>query len=90
MLTMHFGPREVLVTLSLEFAAQISATDVQNAVSAIERRIRTAHPEVSRVFVESQSFLAHRTAALARVSQSVDAQNLAEASSEITTNRGLR
>jgi hypothetical protein len=34
MLTMHFGPREVLVTLSLEFAAQISATDVQNAAIA--------------------------------------------------------
>ena len=65
-LTMHFGPREVLVTLSLEFADKLSATSVENAVSAIERRIRTAHPEVARVFVEAQSLLAHRSAALAR------------------------
>lgn len=92
MLTMHFGPREVLVTLSLEFADQIYATDVENAVSAIEQRIRTAHPEVSRVFVQPQSFLAHRTAALARLSQSADARgrNLAESPSETATNQRLR
>jgi cation diffusion facilitator family transporter len=65
MLTMHFGPRDVLVTLSLEFADELSATAVEDAVSAIERRIRSAHPEVKRVFVEAQSFLAHRNAALA-------------------------
>jgi cation diffusion facilitator family transporter len=65
-LTMHFGPREVLVTLSLEFADQLSATAVEDAVSNIERRIRTVHPQVSRVFVEAQSFVAHRSAALAR------------------------
>lgn len=64
-LTMHFGPREALVTLSLEFADELSATGVENAVSAIERRIRTAHPQVSRVFVEAQSLLAHRSAARA-------------------------
>jgi cation diffusion facilitator family transporter len=65
-LTMHFGPREVLVTLSLEFADELSATTVENTVSAIERRIRMAHPQVSRVFVEAQSLLAHqKSAALA-------------------------
>lgn len=60
LLTMHFGPREVLVTMSLEFENTLSATDVENAVSAIESRIRTAHPQVSRVFVEAQSLFAHR------------------------------
>jgi cation diffusion facilitator family transporter len=62
-LTIHFGPREVLVTLSLEFTDKLNATAVQDAVSNIERRIRTAHPEVSRVFVEAQSLLAHQNAA---------------------------
>ncbi len=61
-LTMHFGPRDVLATLSLEFADEISATDVEIAVSVIERRIKTAHPQVSRVFVEAQSFSAHQKA----------------------------
>ena len=65
-LTMNFGPREVLVTLSLEFADELSATAVENTVSTIERNIRASHPEVSRVFVEAQSLLAHRAAALAR------------------------
>ena len=92
MLTMHFGPREVLVTLSLEFADQISATDVENAVSAIEQRIRIAHPEVSRVFVQPQSLLAHRTAALARLPRTADerGRNLAEAPSETATNQRLQ
>jgi cation diffusion facilitator family transporter len=65
-LTMHFGPLEVLVTLSLEFADNLCATAVEDAVSNIERRIRAAHPQVSRVFVEAQSLIAHRKAALAR------------------------
>lgn len=66
-LTMHFGPREVLVTLSLDFADRISAVDVEEAVSAIERRIRAAHPQVSRVFVEAQSLAAHQNATHDRI-----------------------
>jgi cation diffusion facilitator family transporter len=65
LLTMHFGPREVLVTLSLGFADSLSATEVEVAISSIERRIRAVHPQVSRVFVEAQSLLANRNAALA-------------------------
>ena len=61
-MTMHFGPREVLVTLSLDFADRISAIAVEQAVSPIERRIRAAHPKVSRVFVEAQSLAAHQNA----------------------------
>jgi cation diffusion facilitator family transporter len=72
LLTMHFGPREVLVTLSLEFADTLSATEVEVAVSSIERRIRAAHPQVSRVFVEAQSLLAHQDATLAGRSRAAD------------------
>ncbi len=66
-LTMHFGPREVLVTLSLAFEDHISAVAVEEAVSAIERRIRVAHPKVSRVFVEAQSLAAHKNAIQDRI-----------------------
>lgn len=72
LLTMHFGPREVLVTLSLEFTDTLSATEVEVAVSSIERRIRAAHPQVSRVFVEAQSLLAHQDATLAGRSRAAD------------------
>jgi divalent metal cation (Fe/Co/Zn/Cd) transporter len=59
-LTMHFGPKDVLVALSLDFEDQRSAVDFEGAVTKIERRINAAHPEVSRVFVEAQSLEAHR------------------------------
>lgn len=55
-LTMHFGPQEVLAALSLDFDDRISAADIEATVAAIERTIKAAHPDVSRVFVEAKSF----------------------------------
>jgi len=60
LLTMHFGPQDVLVALSLDFTDILRATGVEATVSAIERAIKAAHPEVTRVFVEAQSFEGHR------------------------------
>jgi divalent metal cation (Fe/Co/Zn/Cd) transporter len=59
-LTMHFGPRDILVALSLDFESRLTAVEVEEAVSRIEKRIKAAHPEVTRVFVEAQSLEAHR------------------------------
>jgi cation diffusion facilitator family transporter len=59
-LTMHFGPQDVLVALSLDFVDSGTASDVEKAVTRIERQIKAAHPEVKRVFVESQDRDAHR------------------------------
>jgi cation diffusion facilitator family transporter len=59
MLTMHFGPADVLVALSLQFDESISAAEIGAAVTRIEQRIRAAHPEVTRVFIEAQSFEAN-------------------------------
>src|SRR3954453_15463338 len=53
-LTMHFGPHEVLAALSLDFDDRRSAADVEAAVSRIEREIKAAFPEVTRVFVEAR------------------------------------
>jgi divalent metal cation (Fe/Co/Zn/Cd) transporter len=69
LLTMHFGPQDVLVALSLDFDDLIPAGWVERAVTSIERRIKGAHPEVSRVFVEAQNFDAHRRAATRRPRQ---------------------
>lgn len=55
LLTMHFGPQDVLVALSLDFDDALSSADVEAAVSRIERRMKQAHPEVKRVFVEAQA-----------------------------------
>ena len=59
LLTMHFGPDDVLVAMSLDFTDSLPASNVEVAVTSIEKSIKSAHPEVSRVFVEAQSFDAH-------------------------------
>ncbi len=58
-LTMHFGPREVLAALSLDFDDTISAAQIESAVAQIERAIKAQFPEISRVFVEAKSFEDH-------------------------------
>ena len=58
-LSMHFGPEDVLVALSLDFRDNGTAPEVEQAVTRIERRIKAAHPEVKRVFIEAQDREAH-------------------------------
>lgn len=59
LLTMHLGPRDVLVTLSLDFADGISADDVEAAITNMDQRIKGAFPEITRVFIEAQSRRGH-------------------------------
>ena len=66
LLTMHFGPQDVLVAMSLDFQDAQTAATVENTVSRLERRIKAGHPEVTRVFVEAQSFEASRRSDLSR------------------------
>jgi len=62
MLTMHLGPRDILLTLSLDFVDGISATRVEEVISALERDIKTRNPEITRIFIEAQSIQGHRAA----------------------------
>lgn len=57
--TMHFGPNEILVALSLDFDDRLSAADVEAAVARLEQRIRAAHPQAGRIYVEAQSLASH-------------------------------
>ena len=59
LLTLHFGPRDVLLTLSLDFSNDLTAEEVERLISRLEERIRTAYPQISRVFIEAQSWLGH-------------------------------
>ena len=59
-LTMHFGPNDVFVALSLDFDDTLPAGEVERTVTRIERGIKKAHPDVTRVFIEAQSFDADR------------------------------
>lgn len=55
-LTMHFGPEQVLATLSLDFDDSISAEQVEEVVAGIERRVKSEFPEITRIFVEAKEF----------------------------------
>lgn len=59
-LTMHFGPNDILLVMSLDFDDSLSALQVERAVTSIERQIKQAHPDISRVFIEAQGFDADR------------------------------
>lgn len=59
-LTMHLGPRDVLLNLSLDFEDRLSSAEVEKTISALERAIKTTYPEITRVFIEAQSRAGHR------------------------------
>lgn len=55
LLTMHLGPKDILVNLSLDFADRLSSAEVEQTISDLERRIKTEYPDIRRVFIEAQS-----------------------------------
>lgn len=54
LLTMHFGPHDVLLNVSLDFADRLSSAEVESIVSTLERRIKHRFPDITRVFIEAQ------------------------------------
>jgi divalent metal cation (Fe/Co/Zn/Cd) transporter len=62
-LTMHLGPREVLLALELEFERGLSAGDAAAAIERIDAEIRRRHPEIKHIFIESQSLGATKKSA---------------------------
>jgi cation diffusion facilitator family transporter len=68
-LTMHFGPNEILVTLSLDFDDALPGGEVERIVTRIEQAIKRAHPDVTRIFIEAQSFDADRRGGTVPVSE---------------------
>ncbi len=58
--TMHMGPQNILVTLSVDFSDDLSGNDVESAITEMNRQIKAAIPEVRRVFIEAESWSAHR------------------------------
>jgi cation diffusion facilitator family transporter len=53
-LTMHLAPREVLLNLEVEFEPGIGGEAQVTAVARLEERIRSKHPEVTRIFIEAR------------------------------------
>ncbi|HJN99477.1 MAG TPA: cation diffusion facilitator family transporter [Nitrospinaceae bacterium] len=55
LLTLHFGPRDILLNISLDFEDGLSANQVEESTTRLESRIKQMFPEISRIFIEAQS-----------------------------------
>jgi cation diffusion facilitator family transporter len=53
-LTMHMGPDFILANISVDFADNISAQQVEDDIAAIDRSIKQAFPQIKRVFIEAE------------------------------------
>lgn len=59
LLTMHMGPTDILLNLSVDFKDTISSKIVEKTITEFESEIKSAYPEVKRIFIEAQSFCGH-------------------------------
>jgi len=59
LLTLHFGPQDMLVTVSLDFKKNLKGFEIERTVTLLERQIKEQVAEVRRVFIEAQSFAGH-------------------------------
>ena len=58
-LTMYFGPHDILLALDLQFRKELSAADVEATVDRLEASIRAAYPDITHIFIEAESLVAH-------------------------------
>lgn len=53
--TMHMGPNDVLLAVSLDFVDGQKVATVENAITDIERQIRKKFPDVKHMYIEVQA-----------------------------------
>ena len=56
LLTMYFGPNEVLLNMDLKFKTTLTAQDIVSAVDQLEAALRREFPEIHRISIEARSF----------------------------------
>jgi cation diffusion facilitator family transporter len=55
LLTMHLGPDTVILALKVRFSSGIPVEQVESITDAIEERIRSELPQMTRIFIEADS-----------------------------------
>ena len=58
LLTMYFGPHEVLLTLEVKFRDDLSMVGVRNTISRLQKSVQQEYPDITRIYFASES-LAH-------------------------------
>lgn len=56
-LTMYFGPREVMLVLDLKFRNDLTARDIRRAVARLQDSVQKEYPEITRIFFGSESLV---------------------------------
>ena len=59
-LTLHFGPKEILLNLEIEFIENLETEELAIAVERLEKSINAQHSEVKNIFIEAKSIAASR------------------------------
>ena len=59
-LTMHMGPGDILVNISIDFEDSLDSSDVEEVITNLERMLMQRHSEITRVFIEAQAWADHR------------------------------
>ncbi len=57
--SMHLGPQDILITISVDFADGIKAEDIEKTISNLETQIKGQHPFVKRLYIEAQNVKDH-------------------------------
>jgi cation diffusion facilitator family transporter len=52
-LTMYFGPHTILLTVDIEFDADLSAAEVEETVDRLEKNIRGQYPDIKHIYIEA-------------------------------------
>lgn len=53
-LTMHLGPNDILLNLSVDFQPTLTADQVERTITQLEKAIQAEHPDITRVFIEAE------------------------------------
>ena len=51
-LTMHFGPKEILLSLDVQFQADLQASRLVKVIDELEMQIHQKYPNINQIFIE--------------------------------------
>ena len=63
--TIHFGPKDILANISLDFRDRTALPEIERTVARLEQRIKERFPDITRVFIEVQAREHHEADAAA-------------------------
>jgi cation diffusion facilitator family transporter len=63
-MTMHLAPKEILLTLDVNFKEDLRGEDIVQAIKSIEEQIQAQFPHITRIYIEARSLVKNEVKAL--------------------------